>query len=223
MDTTIIQRQQFRAFVQNDLNRDDYHQALRECSERIKDHIQNKTVLAAGLYYYGTQLFFYVELLDESLRVNDLLRPLVPFLRVIPHQEGDRYFVEMVPVFYQAIPESLEDWQRQQENFVQRGRIAYLKEDKVMDYVYHHLELIREGHLCGDKYQFISIHENVLFSYFEEPKTITNIKRQPDLQSQAIEKWLELQPGLHFKPVIEGVDSHFTFIDHHFAYATTLK
>jgi hypothetical protein len=126
--------------------------------------------------------------------------------------------LKWVPVFYHAMPESIEDWQREQQPMMQRGRIAYLWDDKIMDYVYHHLALIREGRLSGDKYQFISIHENVLFSYFEEPRTITNRIRQPEQQSEAINDWLSIDPGQHFKPVVPGIDSHFTMIEAHWTH-----
>ena len=49
----------------------------------------------------------------------------------------------------------------------------------------------------GDKYAFISVHENILFSYYEEPRNNVNIKNV-DKESEVIENWLKVDPESHF-------------------------
>lgn len=78
---------------------------------------------------------------------------------------------------------------------MRRGRIAYLKPDKIFQYVYHHVAITTEGYLHGDKYQSIALHENILFSYFEEPRTEINVKRDLTKQSTAIEAWSAVGSG----------------------------
>jgi hypothetical protein len=69
----------------------------------------------------------------------------------------------------------------------------------------------------GDKYQSIALHENILFSYFEEPKTITNIQGDLERQSEAIKGWLKVIPEDHFIHMSEGKDENFMFLPAYFA------
>lgn len=50
-------------------------------------------------------------------------------------------------------------------------------DSKLFSYVYYHKGLVDEGLICGDRYQSIALHENILFSYFEEPRGSVNIKK----------------------------------------------
>ncbi len=52
----------------------------------------------------------------------------------------------------------------------------------------------------GDKYAFISLHENILFSYYEEPRNNVNI-RNADEESIVIDKWIKAGPESHFDRV----------------------
>ena len=51
--------------------------------------------------------------------------------------------------------------------------------------------------LKGDKYQYISLHENVLFSYFEEPRHNVNITGKEE-ESKVIDGWMAVDPESHF-------------------------
>ena len=107
---------------------------------------------------------------------TEFLAPLAPFLMPWPGQKGERLWVHMYHIYYHSIPESIENWRRAAVPEKRRGRIAFLRDDKLFSYVYFHRAIVEEGLLTGDKYQSIALHENILFSYFEEPKTITNIR-----------------------------------------------
>lgn len=74
-----------------------------------------------------------------------------------------------------------------------------------------------EGLWYGDKYQSIALHENILFSYFEEPKAITNIQGDLEKQSEAIKEWLKVIPEDHFIHMPEGNGENFMFIPAYFA------
>ena len=71
----------------------------------------------------------------------------------------------------------------------------------MFEYVYHHFAIVREGLLRGDKYMSIALHEDVLFSYFEEPRSCVNIRRTQAGESQAIQGWLDAVPEDHFIPL----------------------
>jgi hypothetical protein len=155
-------------------------------------------------------LFAYYETIGEEIKPEILFAPLSDCLAKWPGQEKEREWVFMHHVFYHAIPEDKEDWQRKVKPELRRGRIAFLKPDKIFQYVYHHVAITNEGLLCGDKYQSIALHENILFSYFEEPRIEINIRRDSSLESQVIKDWINVNPEDHF---IQGVEhTNFTFI-----------
>ena len=58
--------------------------------------------------------------------------------------------------------------------------------------------------MLGDKYQCIALHENILFSYFEEPRFNVNIKNEPGMESKVIEGWMKADPESHFDRVKAG-------------------
>ena len=74
-----------------------------------------------------------------------------------------------------------------------------------------------EGLLLGDKYQSIALHENVLFSYFEEPKTLANVRRDFTKESQVIHAWHEQEPPSHFIRQAAGEGLDFMFLPALFA------
>ena len=75
---------------------------------------------------------------------------------------------------------------------------------------------MREGLLSGDKYQSIALHENILFSYFEEPKTMINIRRDSSLTSEAIKEWMAVDPESHFMHLPECKGANFMFLPAYF-------
>ena len=71
---------------------------------------------------------------------------------------------------------------------------------------------MQEGLLRGDKYQYISLHENILFSYYEEPRNNVNLSGK-DEDSKVIEGWMKADPESHFDHDIIGTESNFLIID----------
>lgn len=182
--------------------------------EETKNHISQLMaagkIMTACIYRHENMLFAYYETIGEEIKPEILFAPLSDCLAKWPGQEKEREWVFMHHVFYHAIPEGKEDWQRKVKPELQRGRIAFLKPDKIFQYVYHHVAITTEGLLCGDKYQSIALHENILFSYFEEPRIEINIKRNTSLESQVIKDWINVIPEDHF---IQGPEhTNFTFI-----------
>lgn len=187
-----------------------FGEAVAQAESHIKEMIQMNQVMTAALYQYGSMLFFYYEAVEEERQPEELTKTLTPFLKKWPGQTGDRNWAWMYHIYYHAVPQSVEDWKRPVLPQLRRGRIAFLKTEKLFDYVYHHIAIVKEGLLKGDKYQSIGIHENILFSYFEEPRTNVNIRRDPDGVSREIDAWEALDPKSHFIPGPEGTS--FTFL-----------
>ena len=110
-----------------------------------------------------------------------------------------RRWVAMQPYFYHDIPTTAGDWLRERHSGAQHGRIAVLKPDKWCSYMEYHLKLVSEGLLEGDRWHLISVQENLLFSYLEEPRTHVNIRHQPGVPSAELQEWLAVDPESHFE------------------------
>lgn len=147
----------------------------------------------------------------------ELLNPLEPFLQAWPGQNGDRLWVHMYHIYYHSVPESPEDWRRKRTPELRRGRIAFLREDKLFGYTYYHKAIVDEGLLYGDRYQSIALHENILFSYFEEPKQMVNVKNDTEHESRVIDEWMKADPEAHFIHMAEGKGGNFFFLPAYFA------
>ncbi len=184
---------------------------IREIEKNIAALMEEGRVMTACLYRYKDMLFAYYESIGEELAPQQVYGPMGELLELWPGEDGSRDWVYMYHVYYHAIPEGVKDWKRKAEPAMRRGIIAYLKPDKIFQYVYHHVAITTEGYLHGDKYQSIALHENILFSYFEEPRTEINVKRDLTKQSTAIEAWSAVDPESHFMRK-EGQQGNFFFI-----------
>ena len=200
--------------------------------------------MTAALYYSERMMFFYYEALGEPLAVKEpyvaveeqdvilesgedmqttclypeeLLVPLSPYLQIWPGQQDYRLWKHMYHIYYNNEPESVEDWARASVPELRRGRIAFLREDKVFSYVFFHKALVDEGLLLGDRYQSIALHENILFSYFEEPKTMSNVQKDFSRESEVINEWMAVDPESHFIHMPEGGGENFMFLPALFA------
>lgn len=237
-----IYRLHYRGQLKENVCMDEVQKAALACEANIRRAQEQGKVLTAALYYSDRMLFFYYEAIGEPLPVaeywgmkegmipesgedvqltclhpEELLVPLAPYLQVWPGQADDRLWVYMYYIYCHNMPESVEDWKRASKPELRRGRIAFLRADKVMNYIYYHKALVDEGLLLGDKYQSIALHENVLFSYFEEPKTITNVQRDTTRESEVIHAWHEQDPRWHFIHQEAGDGLDFMFLPALFA------
>ena len=87
----------------------------------------------------------------------------------------------------------------------------------MFEYVEYHYALVKEGLLAGDRYQLISMHEDLLFSYLEEPRTPGNIRRIPGAASEVIDGWMKSDPDSHFIHLPGSNGANFLFIPTVFA------
>ncbi len=174
--------------------------AADACRDGVEALIREGRLMTAALYYYGRQVFLYYESLGKEAPPESFTAPLHPFLLPWPQKEEIRDWARMYHIYWHCEPRDEQDWRRNPAPLRRRGRIAYLKPENMFEYVYHHFAIVREGLLRGDKYMSIALHEDVLFSYFEEPRSSVNIRRM-DGESQAIQGWLDAVPEDHFIPL----------------------
>lgn len=190
---------------------------LQQCEQNARRLINDGALMTAALYYYGNQLFLYYEAVGNEIRPERFMAPLHPVLSQWPQKEDTCDWALMYNVFWHDAPKDDEDWKRSVPPERRRGRIAWLKHDTMFRYVYHHFAIAEEGILQGDRYQSIALHEDILFSYFEEPRTPGNLRRDTTLQSQTIQAWLDVNPESHFIPLPGSNGSNFLLLPQYFA------
>ena len=177
----------------------------RECFEKL---INEGRVANASFYRYKNMGFLYVEQIvsdnsEELLDIDAIMADLNPYLKPWPEEEGDVYFAPMINVYYHHIPEEdidLWEHERTTSEKTRVGRVAFVFPHKLPSYVRYHNAIVEEGLLKGDKYAYISLHENLLFSYYEEPRNNVNIKGI-DEESKVINDWMAADPESHFDRV----------------------
>ena len=211
MDDRKIIRCHARGLLRGDME----ETALRACEENARGMIRAGKMMTAALYYYGRQLFLYYEAIGEEVAPEAFMGPLHPLLTPWPQKEETRDWARMYHIYWHCEPRNADDWRRDPLPERRRGRIAYLKPENMFEYVYHHFAIVREGLLRGDKYMSIALHEDVLFSYFEEPRSAVNIRRA-DGESRAIQAWLDAVPEDHFIPLPGSEGQNFLLLPDYF-------
>ena len=196
--------------------------AVENCRSNAQQLIYEEKMLTVALYHYENMLFLYYEEIKddadaEETAVDSFMAPLAPMLENWPADGSKVKWMKMFHIYYHNVPESVEQWQQDRHPEHRRGRIAKLREDKLFEYVYHHVAIVNEGLLRGDKYQSIALYGDILFSYFEEPRSSVNIKGDYEHESEAINEWLAVDPESHFIPFPEANGANFLIMPEYFA------
>lgn len=209
----MIERNQYRACLKTGLDPETVEAAVKEAAGTAHAAVEAGEILTASLYRYQDMCFLYYEALKENVRPTDFLAPLTPCLEEWPEENGKTPWAYMYHIFHHSIPQDAAGWQKERTEGKKRiGRIAFLWPDKVFSYARWHQAIVEEGLLKGDKYQCIALHENILFSCFEEPRFPVNIQNEPNRESEVIKGWMEADPESHFDRVKAGGDN-FRIID----------
>lgn len=223
----MIIRNQYRGCLKENIDTTEFNNAASSAIKSATEAISNNILLSAAMYQYQNMLFLYIEEIhneppleinptvdiDNPYNPNNILQALAPFMNAWPEENGLSAWAYMYPIYYHSVPTTIEDWtSKRNKDKNRRGRIAFLYPDKVFSYAYYHKALVDEGLISGDDYMFISLHENILFSYFEEPRGNTNIKKLPGAESQILKEWFKVDPESHFDRAKGGGDN-FRIID----------
>ena len=217
-----IIRVQYRAALKDDSGGSSLTEGFETCRKILERKKSAGELYTAGIFRYADMLFSYMELIVTGdgprpcLRglADEWLGPIASCLKSWPEMGGDLHWAYMTPVFWFDVPKGLDSYARTVPPDQRCGRIARLYDDKVMSYICHHQAITAEGLLTGDRYQFISIHENILFSYFETPREReqVNILRRVG-RSQEMERWSAADPDSHFQRFNEAPNDNFMIID----------
>ena len=222
------------------LDSEDLQRAIEQCRFNISSLIQEKRVLTASLFYADHMLFLYYEAIGERkvlpepveqerawkmqdcfeageclqttcVHPDEFMTPLSGMLETWPGQSGKRNWVYMYHIYYHQEPQGVEQWMQDRHPDRKRGRIAFLRTDKVFSYTYNHKALVEEGLIRGDKYMSISLHENILFSYFEEPRSSVNLSGR-DEESKILKEYVASGDRAHFIHMKEGEGENFMLL-----------
>ena len=217
-----IIRIESRAALREQADEERIRAALEACGRILAEKKAAGEVYTGGIFRHERMLFVYLELISETPvaaasdrdRPDQWLTPLEPYLKKWPEMDRDRAWAYMLPVFWYDVPKSYDIFLRREPPEKRCGRIAVLYPDKAMSYVCHHQAIAEEGLLVGDRYQFISIHENILFSYFETPRDReqVNVKRAAG-ESLEIQRWEAADPASHFQRFPQAPHDNFMVIE----------
>ncbi len=215
-----VERASFRAVLRNDVKEEQAGQGFILCQGEMERAKEEGWLLTASLFQYGRFLFLYTEGVGKRIVPEELFPSMSSYLELWPPmiEEGgqDRLWIPMQPYYYHAQPKHVRHWTEGRNPQLRRGRIALLAPGQWEEYLEYHLALVKEGLIEGDRYHLISIHENVLFSYFEEPKTMVNLQNRPGAHSNVLEDWLRTEPESHFLRFAPGQgpgpDANFVFM-----------
>lgn len=208
----MITRKICRTKLRETQNPEEYlRQCLADDRTVVKRLTGEEKCLTTALYRYEDMLFLYYEAIEEQAGKTLLPEELFPALS---KELAPWTFME--PVYWHAVPGKKADWARQGKK-TRRGRIARLLPGKLESYVAYHRAIVEEGLLEGDRYQFIALEGDMLFSYFEEPKLFTHIRSEVQEESRVIEEWLKADPESHFDHELSGKDN-FLLIEEVFSF-----
>ena len=204
----MIIRSQYRCSFKQAGDEKTFDQMIARCRDDFEKLIKAGKVINASFYRFKSMGFLYVEEAvdkedDIGLAVDRVMADLNTYLKPWPEEDGDVFFAPMINVYYHHIPENeVEKWEyeRTTDKKERIGRIAFVYPVKLPSYVMYHNAIVEEGLLKGDKYAYISMHENILFSYYEEPRNNVNIKNSEE-ESKVIQDWLNVDPESHFDRV----------------------
>ena len=99
----------------------------------------------------------------------DFLKPLEACLELWPEGRAAKPVGRRCILFTGTVSHRMRTagWKAGKERKTGSGGIAFLyPEEAVSHYTSWHQAIVEEGAFKGDQYQFISLHENILFSYF---------------------------------------------------------
>lgn len=191
------------------------------CRSELETAFKDKVLLTASLFKYESFLFLYTEGVGDIINPQEICPSLNTLLQAVPgsilQPQEKRLWIYMQPYYYHDTPKEVADWMEERHPQLRRGRIALLAPDKWEEYMQYHFQLMQEGSIEGDRYHLISVHENLLFSYFEEPKTMRNLCGKQGAESQVLARWLQTDPEGHFMRFApgqgSGPDGNFVFLD----------
>ena len=161
--------------------------------------------MTLSLYKWEQNIFLYYECIGITIQPHDIFSNLGDCLMGWPGKKDKRKWIPMMDVFHFNQPISKKHWRRKKPVERKVGKVAHLKPEMISSYIYYHYQLQEERAFLGDKYEIISLHENLLFGYFEFPKVIEEPLVEKKLSTSGTPKnWEDAHMDVHFIPWEDG-------------------
>jgi hypothetical protein len=180
-----------------------FNEALEGCKQSLMDKLKGEGVITATLFAQDRDLFIYAECLSRDW---DWSWPEAceEWLEAWPGEEEPRYTIELMDVFHDGVPLSVESWRGGRIVTERRGSMTRLKPEMVASYIFYHYQKQEEKPSSFNKTYIIGNHENWLFSYSEMPSSLEEPVRQGKLNTNLTpDGWHSLMAP-HFQPWSDG-------------------
>jgi L-rhamnose mutarotase len=186
---------------------------LREQIPAVKALADAGRIMTLSAYRWQKNVFLYCECIDCEIHPDELFPAAGSLLEEWPGKAEKRKWIPMVDVFHFNEPVSVEHWKRKSPVEKRVGMVAHLRPEMIASYIYYHYQLQEERAFLGDKYELISLHENLLFGYLERPEIVEEPLTPKKLNTSGTPaNWLDSRMDLHFIPWEDG-DPYFKDIE----------
>ena len=157
-------------------------------------------VMAASLFRWDQRLFLYLETVGDDPLVDSLTAALTSGLLSWPGEQLCRHWVLMTDIYHYHRCLGADQWRRQTRPDKHTGRVLRLRPEMASSYIFLHYQLQEERPARGDKYGLISLHDDIMFFYGEEPTIVEPPRYEGQLSTQNTpEDWHTLMEP-HFLP-----------------------
>ena len=145
-------RSQYRCSFKELNNEELFEEMLNRCKEALSMLVTQGRLCNVSFYRYENMGFLYLEEMlsdnESLLDIDRIMEDLKQYLKPWPEENGDRYFVKMINVYYHYIPEeNIDEWEKERTTSQKDriGRLAFVFPDKLPSYVRYHTEIVEEG------------------------------------------------------------------------------
>jgi len=163
-----MKRKLYRGQIKEDCI-DEAQKIIDTAEAGLRKQVEVGRLLTLSLFRWDCSLFLYYEDINEDINTEELMDFLSPYLESWPGEFLKRYWVPMIDIFHYNEPQSVQHWRRKQPVEKRVCKLARLKPEMVSSYIFNHYQMQEEQPGCGHKYGIISLNENLMFFYKEEP------------------------------------------------------
>lgn len=129
-----------------------------------KDISVSKVAYYSSISYFNDMVLVYVETKDKQIPYDLVSGNLKPF-------PDGRHLMPLLNVFQYSPSEDESYWQRDGKTKPVFW-IAKLKRDEITKYIFHHYQMMHEGHRATNKYGIIFYYDDILVMYKETPDVL---------------------------------------------------
>ncbi len=170
--------------------------ALPNLQSALAQRVAADDILTLSLFTWYQHIFLYYECPGDPIAPIDLVGDIDSTLA----PSTTRIWAPMMDIFHFNRPQSVEHWRRDTPPEACTARVIYLRPEMVSSYIFLHYQMQEETPGAGDKYGQISLHENLLFFYREDPATNEAAQHEGQLKTkQTPPNWHEVMFP-HFQP-----------------------